>query len=50
MINGDILTHVDFRTMLDYHRAHNACLTVGVRQYELQVPYGVLGVQQRKGL
>ena len=42
VINGDILTHVDFRTMLDYHRAHNACLTVGVRQYELQVPYGVL--------
>jgi dTDP-glucose pyrophosphorylase/CBS domain-containing protein len=42
VMNGDILTHVDFRTMLDYHRAHKACLTVGVRQYELQVPYGVL--------
>lgn len=42
VINGDILTQVDFRTMLDYHRKHRACLTVGVRQYELQVPYGVL--------
>ena len=42
VINGDILTHVDYRAMLDYHKKHQACLTVGVRQYGLQVPYGVL--------
>jgi dTDP-glucose pyrophosphorylase/CBS domain-containing protein len=42
VINGDILTHVDFRAMLAYHQKHEACLTVGVRQYDLQVPYGVM--------
>lgn len=42
VINGDILTEVDFRSMLTYHREHGADATVGVRQYELQVPYGVV--------
>ena len=42
VINGDILTRVDFRAMLAYHREHGADLTVAVRQYELQVPYGVM--------
>jgi dTDP-glucose pyrophosphorylase len=42
VINGDILTRVDFRAMLDFHRKHKADITVGVRQYEMEVPYGVL--------
>lgn len=42
VINGDILTEVDFRTMLSYHREHGADATVGVRQYDLQLPYGVV--------
>ena len=42
VINGDILTRVDFRAMLDYHREHGADLTVGVRQYGLRIPYGVM--------
>ena len=42
VINGDVLTNVDYRAMLNYHRKYQACLTVGVRQYDLQVPYGVM--------
>jgi len=42
VINGDILTRVNFRAMLDYHREHGADLTVAVRKYDLQVPYGVV--------
>ncbi len=42
VINGDILTRVDFRAMLNYHREHDAELTVAVRQYEFRVPYGVI--------
>jgi NDP-sugar pyrophosphorylase family protein len=42
VINGDIITQVDFRSMLSFHRTHQADLTVGVRQYEVQVPYGVM--------
>lgn len=42
VMNGDILTRVDFRSMLHFHREHRAELTVGVRQYEFRVPYGVV--------
>jgi len=42
VVNGDILTRVDFRAMLDFHREHKADLTVAVRPYDVQVPYGVM--------
>jgi dTDP-glucose pyrophosphorylase/CBS domain-containing protein len=42
VINGDILTGVPFREMLAYHRKHRAMLTVGVRKYDMQVPFGVV--------
>lgn len=42
VLNGDILTSLDFGAMLAFHREHRADLTVAVRQYDLQVPYGVL--------
>ncbi len=42
VINGDILTGVPFGAMLDYHRAYHADLTIGVRKYEAQVPFGVV--------
>ena len=42
IINGDILTQVDFRSFYTFHQDHRAEMTVGVRRYELQVPYGVV--------
>ena len=45
VMNGDILTQVDFRAMLAYHREHRAELTVAVRQYDVKVPYGVIECQ-----
>lgn len=42
VVNGDILTQVDFRAMLDFHRTHRADMTVAVRPYSLRVPYGVV--------
>lgn len=42
VINGDVLTGVSFAEMLAYHRRHRAEMTVGVRKYEIQVPYGVV--------
>jgi len=42
VINGDILTQLDVRAMLAFHREHAADMTVGVRHYEFQVPYGVV--------
>lgn len=42
VINGDILTQVDFRALLNFHREYGADLTVGVRRYTFNVPYGVV--------
>jgi len=42
VINGDILTQVDFRDMLAYHQEHQADMTVAVRQYSIKVPFGMV--------
>lgn len=42
VINGDILTRVDFRAMHQFHREHEADMTIAVRQHETQMPYGVV--------
>ena len=42
VINGDILTTVNYSAMLEFHREHKADLTVGVRHYAMPVPYGVV--------
>lgn len=48
VVNGDLLTTIDFRAMLNFHREHDAEMTVAVCPYEVQLPYGVVeteGVQ-----
>jgi NDP-sugar pyrophosphorylase family protein len=42
IVNGDILTQVDFRSFCLFHHDHGAEMTVAVRRYEVQVPYGVV--------
>lgn len=42
VINGDILTRVNFTAMRDFHREHQAEMTVAVRQYDFHVPYGII--------
>jgi len=40
--NGDLLMKEDFGRMVDDHIAADACITVGARRYEMQVPFGVI--------
>jgi dTDP-glucose pyrophosphorylase/CBS domain-containing protein len=42
VMNGDILTDINFDTLRRYHCEHNATLTVAVRKYDFSVPYGVV--------
>ncbi|OUS31474.1 alcohol dehydrogenase [Gammaproteobacteria bacterium 45_16_T64] len=42
MMNGDILTNVDFQRLLEFHNENDADATMCVREYEYQVPYGVI--------
>ncbi|WP_433640181.1 nucleotidyltransferase family protein [Kluyvera georgiana] len=42
MINGDVLTNIDFRRLLAFHNSNNADATICVREYDYQIPYGVI--------
>ena len=42
MMNGDLLTSLDFQSVLDFHHAQDALATVCVREYEHRVPFGVV--------
>ena len=42
VINGDILTGVDFEAIHRFHTEHRADMTVGVAAYDIKVPYGVV--------
>ena len=56
VVNGDILTKCDFRSMWDFHRTQSpALMTVGVSLYQVEIPYGefaldgarVVGVEEK---
>lgn len=42
VINGDILTKMDFDDFLNCHIENKFDITVGVRNYEIKVPYGIM--------
>lgn len=46
VINGDILTNINFYNLLKYHTENNYKMTIGSRVYETQIPYGVLNVKE----
>ena len=42
VMNGDILTRVDFRAMHRFHEEQHADMTVAIRPYEARVQYGIV--------
>lgn len=42
VMNADLLTKVNFQHLFDFHHEHNADLTTCVREYDIQVPFGVV--------
>jgi NDP-sugar pyrophosphorylase family protein len=42
MMNGDVLTKVDIEALLAFHNENDANATMCVREYEYQVPFGVI--------
>jgi dTDP-glucose pyrophosphorylase/predicted transcriptional regulator len=46
IMNGDLLTKVDFKHLLDFHGNNNADATMCVREYDFQVPYGVVAIDE----
>lgn len=44
VMNGDLLTKVDLRSLMDFHQEHSNSATACIREYSQQVPYGVMEV------
>lgn len=42
LMNGDLLTRVDYRSLLNFHQRNGGSATLCVREYESQIPYGVI--------
>ena len=47
VMNGDLLTNINFENMMEYHLSNNSIATMGVREYDFQVPYGVIKTKGR---
>lgn len=48
VMNGDLLTKVNFVQLLNFHFEHRAKATMCVREYNFQVPYGVVRINKNR--
>ncbi len=48
VMNGDILTSINFENMLEYHLENNSTATMAVREYDFQVPFGVVKMENNE--
>lgn len=48
VMNGDLLTNVNFEHLHNYHISNKAMGTMCVREYDFQVPYGVVNIEDSK--
>lgn len=44
VMNGDLLTKVDFSHMLAFHDKQGCAITMAVREHRVQIPYGVVEI------
>lgn len=48
VMNGDLLTNVNFEHIFNYHMINKATATMCVREYDYKVPYGVVKMNDNK--
>lgn len=48
VMNGDVLTKVNFQHLIDFHVVQQSAATMCVREYDFQVPYGVVKIDKQK--
>ncbi len=46
VMNGDLLTNVNFEHLLEFHESNRAIASMCVREYDFQVPYGVVSIEE----
>jgi dTDP-glucose pyrophosphorylase len=48
VLNGDILTKVNFSELLKFHTSNKADITTCVRTFDYKVPYGVVAIEKNQ--
>ncbi len=48
VLNSDLYTNFNFRELIDYHTKSKSKFTVVVRQYEINIPYGLMEIKNNK--
>jgi len=41
VVNGDVMTQVSFEALLEYHQKEQNSITMAVRKYDIEIPFGV---------
>jgi NDP-sugar pyrophosphorylase family protein len=48
VMNGDLLTKVNFQQLLDFHAEHRARATMCVRECNIRIPFGVVTIDRQR--
>lgn len=48
VLNGDIITKINFHKLLEFHNSNRSDVTVCIRKFNFQFPYGVVSVADGK--
>lgn len=48
LMNGDILTKLNIKNFVEYHRKNGFLITVGIKKYDQRLPFGVIEIQDNR--
>lgn len=48
LMNGDILTKINYGQLLEFHKKSHSAATVCVKEHQSQLPYGVVTIEQQR--
>jgi dTDP-glucose pyrophosphorylase/predicted transcriptional regulator len=48
VMNADVLTKINFKHLMEFHEEHKSVATMCVREYEFQVPFGVVELDNHR--
>lgn len=47
ILNGDILTKVDYNSLIDFHKNNAADISICASEYKTQIPYGIINIDDK---
>ncbi|MCC7573097.1 MAG: nucleotidyltransferase family protein [Candidatus Methanofastidiosum sp.] len=48
VMNGDIMTDINYKSLLDFHHENNAFATMCVREYTMEIPFGTVNINMNR--